>query len=71
MSEEFVEIFLRESLELPSVDENSLFSCYLTFQRKNEFLQRNSKPEDRQIEKQRNNRLTSHGRDGTFLQYSC
>ncbi|XP_078370082.1 coiled-coil domain-containing protein 138-like [Oculina patagonica] len=32
-------------------------------QRKNEFLQRGSKPEDKQIEMQRNNKLTSHGKE--------
>ncbi|KAJ7388198.1 hypothetical protein OS493_039284, partial [Desmophyllum pertusum] len=32
-------------------------------QRKNEFLQRNSKPDDKQMEKQRNNKLTSHGKE--------
>ena len=49
----------------------NFFLFNLTIQRKNEFLQRNSKPEDREIEKERNNKLTSHGKSGTFLQYSC
>ena len=59
----------------PMVNKNvyliNFFLFNLTIQRKNEFLQRNSKPEDRAIEKERNNKLTSHGKSGTFLQYSC
>ena len=42
-----------------------MFSFFnLTIQRKNEFLQRGSKPEDKQIEKQRNNKVTLHGKEG-------
>lgn len=47
----------------PSHDNNFCF----TLQRKNEFLQRSSKPDDKEIEKQRvTNKLTSQGKEGSL-----
>ena len=43
---------------------------FISIKRKNEFLQRGPKPDDKQIEKQRNNKLCLHGKEGDCLQFS-